>query len=147
MSSWRDHAPREVQAELDALVSAAFEAAGEFLVQQRGELHPFGMAVAADGTTEVLGADPGLGERPPPEAVMDLLLEGAVKRRDELRAVALVADVRLQDSDAVLVRAEHRDSGPGLHILARYDYKGGRLRRRLTYLNLSASEAERQVWA
>ena len=90
-------------------------------------------------------ADPGLGEHPESQAVIDSLYSGIVGDRDALRAVAVVADVRADGSDAIRVRFEHRDGGPAMEILVRYAKK--RFRGGIEYGATSVSGTERQVWS
>ncbi len=71
----------------------------------------------------MLAADPGLGEHPGPRAVIESLHSGIVGGRDAPRAVAVVADVRADGSDAIRVLFEHRDVGPAMEILVRYAKK------------------------
>jgi len=61
-----------------------------------------------------------------------------------LRAIALVTDVRLAESDAVRVELEHRE-GRALAVFLPYRKK--RVRRGIEYGNLSAGPGTQQVWS
>jgi len=71
------------------------------------------------------------------------LVEGFRARQDALRAVALVADVRVDGGDAVRVELEHRD-GHALAVLL--PYKKKRFGRVIEYGALGAGTAAPQVW-
>jgi hypothetical protein len=81
-------------------------------------------------------ANPGYG---PP----DILVQGYRKQRDGLRAVALVADVRADGSDAMQVEIEHRE---GQAIFLLMPYKKRRLKRGVDYGDLTAGAARPQIW-
>ena len=143
MSGWRDSASAQSQADLDGLVNAALPFATK-LLDERGEFFPFGVVVTTEGATELFGADPGLGERPPSSEVQAHIVEGFRLSRDRLRATAACADVRLPDTDAVMVAVEHLE-GPVLTVFLPYQKK--RFGRSIQYGDLRASAGQRQVWA
>jgi hypothetical protein len=101
--------------------------------------------MTADGEIRMVAADPGLGEQPESQAVIDALYAGIVGQRDGLRAAAVVADVRADGSDAIRVRFEHRDGGPAMEILLWYAKK--RFRGGIDYRATSLSGTEHHVWA
>jgi hypothetical protein len=144
MTAWRDSTPQGVQDDLDSLVGPSLEAAEE-LLNKNGEFFPFCLTLGVDGELGFVHGDPGLGERPPSQAVLEILYEGAAGRRDELRAVAFVADIRFEGSDAVRVELEHRDGAPGLAVLAPYSLKGF-IRKRALFDELQLAEGTRRTW-
>jgi hypothetical protein len=143
MTSWRDTTPEPVQNDLDSVAGAAIDAA-QHLLGKSGEFFPFGVAMGSDGGVRLLAADPGLGEWPESQAVIDTLYAGVLNDRDGLRAAAIVADVRVEGSDAIRVRFEHRDGGPAMEILVRYAKK--RFGSGIEYRETSVSGTDRQVW-
>jgi hypothetical protein len=143
MTSWRDSATSEAQEDLDGLVNAALPFAAQML-EQHGEFFPYGVALDASGEVRMIAGDPGHGERPPSADVLSTLVAGLRSQRDDLRAAALVSDVRLADSDAVRVELEHRD---GHAIAAFLPYKQKRLRRGIEFGDLSADSGSPQVWS
>lgn len=141
--SWRDDTPEPVQDDLDLLANQALSAA-QHLLEKNGEFYPFAFTLTADGAPQMAGADPGEGERPASQSVLDLLYDGAVAQRDGLRAAAFVAPVETSDGDAVRVEAEHRDGGPALTLLMPYRRK--KLRKAVEFGQLTAAEGVRRVW-
>lgn len=100
MDSWRDAASPQAQDDLDGLLDAALAPAHRMLADH-GEFVPFAVALDTSGETGTVMGDPGSGERPSSDEVLDVLIAGLRSDRNALRAVALVADVRMSDSDAV----------------------------------------------
>jgi hypothetical protein len=144
MTTWRETTTQAVQDDLDSLVGPALDAAEHFL-NKRGEFFPFCLTLSSDGELRMAGGDPGLGEQPPSQAVLEVLYDGASRERDALRAVGVVADVRLEGTDAVRVEMEHRDGGPGLVVLAPYALSG-LLRKRARFEQLRLAEGTRRIW-
>lgn len=142
MTSWRDTAPRAVQDDLDGLLDAVLPVAEQAL-GQRGEMLPFGAVVDADGRVTMLAADPGLGDRPLPAAVLEAVHAAALSDADARRAVAVVADVWTLKGDALRVELEHRE-GPALVVLR--PYRRARFTRRPTYAELTTGPGEHRVW-
>ena len=118
MSSWRDSASPQTQADLDGLLNAVMPFA-EQMLREHGAFYPFGAAVDVDDEMRLLVADPALGEHPEPTAVIASLYDGVRSDLDGLRAVALAGDVRVGDADAVRVDLEHAD---GVVIAALFPY-------------------------
>jgi hypothetical protein len=143
VTSWRDSASQEAQHDLDRLVNAAIPFAAQML-DERGEFFPYGVSLDSAGEERMVAADPENGERPASAAVLTTLVEGLRRQRDSLRAVALVADVRLPDSDAVRVELEHRD---GQAIAVFLPYRKKRLRSGVNLGELRAGPATPQVWS
>jgi hypothetical protein len=141
--SWRTDTPQAVQDDLDLLADEALSAAQHLLAKQ-GEFYPFGVRLSAHGGTELVDADPGEGEHPSSEAVLDLLYESIAAMRDGTRATAFVAPVETSEGDAVRVELEHRDGGPALALLQ--PYRTRRLRRKPEFGELTAAPGERRVW-
>ena len=142
--SWRDETPQTVQDDLDLLAHETLSAATHLLGRQQGELYPFGMRLPADAEPELVGADPGEGEHPASQAVLDLLYESMRAMRDGTRAVAFAAAVETPEGDAVRVELEHRDGGPALALLLPYRLR--KLRRSVDTGDLVAAPGERHVW-
>ena len=143
--SWRDETPPAVQDDLDLLAHEALSAATHLLGKQGGEFYPFGVRLPVDGEPEFVGADPGEGEHPAPQAVLDLLHESMSAMREGTRAVAFAAPVEIPEGDAVRVELEHRDGGPALLLLL--PYRRRRLRRSVETGELVATPGERRVWS
>jgi hypothetical protein len=144
MTSWRDTATPQAQDDLDRLLELTLPFAQQQLTQH-GEFFPFAAAVDADGAPTLVSADPAaVGDRPASTEVLDHLLSGLRDRADDLRAVAVVADVRLESSDAVRVELEHRD-GQAVRVLLPYRKK--RLRRGVDYGQLAAVPGQPHIWA
>ena len=143
--SWRDETPLAVQDDLDLLAHEALPAATHLLAKQWGEFYPFGVRLPADGTPELVGADPGEGEHPAAEAMLDLLYESMSAMREGTRAVAFAAPMETPEGDAVRVELEHRDGGPALALLL--PYRRRRLRRAVQTGDLVAAPGERRVWS
>ncbi len=129
----------------DGLCGLAVDTAVDMLTKRK-EFYPFGFEAHSEEAVMV-GAEPELGERPPSQAILDLLYEGTRGRRDEVDAVAYVSDVRLESgADAVRVDLEHR-AGHSLEIVTPYRLKrfgrgvnraDGRVQRGLSDLAVAA---------
>lgn len=143
MASWRDSASQLAQDDLDGLLNSALPFAQQML-DERGEFFPYGVALSAAGEARMVAGDPGQGEHPRSQDVLRTIVEGLRRERDNLRAVALVADVRMADSDAVRVELEHSE-GPTMAVLLPYTKK--RLRRTVEFGNLAATAAAPSVWS
>jgi hypothetical protein len=143
MTSWRATASQQTQDDLDALLELTLPFAQQQLAQH-GEFFPFAAAVSADGSPRLLSADPAaVGDRPASMDVLNHLLGGLLEQAGDLRAAALVADVRVADSDAVRVELEHRD-GQAIRVLL--PYKKKRLRRGVDYGELGAAPGQPHIW-
>ena len=74
--------------------------------------------------------------------MLALLYEGLASRTQELRAAAIVSDVKLgSGEDAIRVEIEHREGGV-LAVVLPYKKSG----RNVTYGNLAALPGERRIW-
>lgn len=140
--SWRDETPPHVQDDLDLLLDRGLHIAQEVL-EKNGEFYPFAVRLT-DHEPVLVAADPGQGEQPSSQAVLDLLYAGAREERDNMRAVAFVAAVDIDTGDAIRVECEHRDGGPA--IAGFLSYKTKRLRRGVDYGDLSAAAGTRHIW-
>jgi hypothetical protein len=143
MTSWRDTASQLAQDDLDGLVNAALPFATEQL-DRHGEFYPYGVSLGFEGDQRMVAGDPGHGERPTSAAVLSTLVEGLRRDRESLRAVALVADVRWSDGDAIRVELEHRESQA---IAVLLPYKKKRFGRGIEYGNLAAASSSPQIWS
>ena len=141
--SWRDQTPVAVQDDLDLLANEALQAAQHFL-EKNGEFYPFAMTLGDNGAPQLTGADPGGGEFPSSQEMLDLLYRGVSANRDACRAAAFAAQVTTEAGDAVRVELEHRDGGPGLQLLLAFRRK--RLGKAIEFGDLEAAQGERRIW-
>lgn len=144
MTSGSDDAAADAQDELNELLNGAVGFAEQTL-QRYGELYPFGAAVDEAGEQRLLGADPGEGDHPDATAVLEALYDGARGSAADLRAVAFVADVLLDGSDALRVELEHRE-GRCLVVHLPYRLEGAEDARVLSFGELVVHEAEPRTW-
>ncbi len=145
MSSWRDNASAEAQADLDGL----FDTASGFARQQlekHGEFYPYAVTVGTDGRTAFLDASLAPdSDQPSAIEILAVCREALAAARDELRAAAVVADVRVSEGgDAIQVEVEHAE-GIAITILQPYTKK--RFGRGVQFGELEASAGTRRVWA
>jgi hypothetical protein len=140
-TSWRDETPQAVQDDLDGLAAVALDAA-RALLEKNGEFFPFGVTLSDDGEQKLVAGDPGLGEHPESEEVLDTLRSGMLGDRDDLRAAAFVADVLADGSDAISVQVEHRDGGPAIQILQQFAKEGAGI----DYGAVSGAGGDRRIW-
>jgi hypothetical protein len=109
--------------QMNELLNGAVEAAAE-LLESDGEFDPFALALRHDGEVLHLTSDGGHvpsgeeDEGPDPDAVVESLRNTLRERRDELTAIAIVADVTLEDEEdqamtaAIAVSLEHVVEAP-----------------------------------
>jgi hypothetical protein len=144
MTSWRDPTSPEAQADMDGLLEPTLGFAQQQLEKHR-EFFPFAVVVDRTGEQRMVAAGTGT-ERPESSDVIRLLTTGLVDQRSELRAAAVVADVRLPElgSDAIRVTIEHA-AGIGLEILVPYRIR--QFRRAVEYDDMLVSEADRSIWS
>jgi hypothetical protein len=144
MTSWRDHASPQTQQDLDGLLEPALGFAQQQLAQH-GEFFPYAVVIRTDGETEMVAARPDPSNDKPASAdVITACRTTLAERRDQLRAAAVIADVRLPDGgDAVQAELEHTE-GPALTIQLPYSTK--RFGRRIDYGQLHAAAGTRHVW-
>ncbi|MFC9692796.1 hypothetical protein ACFTSF_29880 [Kribbella sp. NPDC056951] len=140
MESWRDAASQRAQEALDGLFGTALDLAEE-QVGKQGGFAPFSLSMDAAGEGSIEMAD-----EPDTAKVFEVLWAGLRAQRDDLVAVAVVADVQIDEdgwTDGIRVEAEHRD-GIALAVVAPYRRK--RLRRRVELGQFGLSKGERRVW-
>jgi hypothetical protein len=142
VTSWRDSASEQAQNDVDSLLNAALPFAQEML-ERHGEFFPYGVAIDLDGAEHMVSTYDG-DERPPSQAVLETLVQGYREQRDGLRAIALVADVLANGSDAIRVEVEHRE-GQAMYVLM--PYKKRRLKRGIEYGDLTAGVGRPQIWS
>ncbi|KQP84567.1 hypothetical protein ASF35_06675 [Aeromicrobium sp. Leaf291] len=140
MTSGSDDAQDELNGLLNGVVGFA-----EQTLQRYGELYPFGAALDLAGEQRLLGADPGEGDHPDSTSVLEALYAGAGANADELRAVAFVADVLLDGSDALRVELEHSE-GACLVVHLPYRLEGDGDAREVLLGDLVAHEAGPRIW-
>ena len=131
---------------MDALVDALIRFAQEMLAKH-GEFFPFGAAVTGTGAVEMVGGYTG-EERPPSQAVIDLLYQGLADRArgGEIHASGVCFDVRLRgrdNTDAIQVSLEHASADPVNVFLP---YKRQRLGG-VKYGELFATSGERRIFS
>jgi hypothetical protein len=142
MTSWRDTASTQAQADLDGLLDAVIPFA-ERQLAKAGEFYPFGAAVSEERRMTLLAVDPGLGERPESQAMLDALYQSARDVSARNRAAAIVADVTVEGADAVRIGLEHCE-GSVLVVLIPYDHDP--LKRTVAFGQMSASAGQARVW-
>ena len=108
--------PSSPRGQLNELLNGAVEVAVELLAEH-GEFDPFALALRTDGEVLHLGSDGGEapvdGEGLDPDAVIASLRTSLKERKDDLVAIAIVADVTLEDEDsqattaAIAISMEH----------------------------------------
>jgi len=113
------------------------------MLDEHGEFFPFAVALSSSGETRTVLGDPGLGDRAPSEVVLEVLVAGLRNDRGNLRAVALVSDVRMSDSDAVAVELEHSE-GPTMAVYLRY--RARRFRGGVRFGGLVAGAGSPAIW-
>ena len=95
-------------------------------IEEQGEFHPFGALLSADGRAQFAGASTDRELPDAPELIVRLNTAFRAKAdAGEIRASAVVADVRVDGGDAIRLDVEHRDGGPMLFLVA---YRRRRLR-------------------
>jgi hypothetical protein len=100
--------------------------------------------VSGEGEASLTSADPGVGGHPASDAVLANLYEGARANAVNTRAVAFVADVRANGSDAVRVELEHRE---GMALVVLLPYTRSRFKKALTFGQMSAATGETRIWS
>lgn len=142
VTSWRDSASQQVQDDLDGLLNEVLPFAQQFLAEY-GEFYPYGAAVTSDGETIIVGGDPDQGDHPSTDDVLQAVVSGLRENRDNLRAVAMVSDFRLADTDGVRVELEHRE---GQSMAVVLPYRRRRFPRGVEYGEMQADQGDRKIW-
>lgn len=145
MTSWRDGVSEQARADLDGLMSVALGFAQQQLAKH-GEFFPYAAAVRTDGQAEMIAAPPDpSNDRPASAAVIAACVAQLTARRNQIRAAAVVADVKAHDlgTDAIEVALEHAE-GASLRVLLPYSKR--RFGRGIEYGQLRAISGTRRVW-
>ena len=144
MASWRDNASPQAQHDLDGLLEPALGFAQQQL-NQHGEFFPYAVVVRSDGQTAMVAAQPDAdNDQPASTDVIDACRTTLAEGRDQLRAAAVIADVRLSyGGDAIRVELEHTE-GPALTILLPYSKK--RFGRSIDYGEVQVALGARHIW-
>lgn len=144
MTSWRDTASQQAQDDLDELLGSALGFAQQQL-DTHGEFYPYAVVFDSDGQQRMVAADTGSG-RPDSSEVITSLIAGIAEERDQLRGVAIVADVRVPEigSDAVRVTLEHSEY---VALTVLLPYRTRRFGRGVVYGDLQASAAPPFIWS
>jgi hypothetical protein len=142
VSSWRDSASIQAQADLDGLIAIVLPLAERHLTAF-GEFYPFGARVAAKGGMTLLAGDPASGERPSNADVLETLYAGARATAARSRAVAFASDVRAADGDLVEVDLEHSE---GVVVTFVMPYTRGALGEAISLGKLRAEPGTARIW-
>ena len=144
MTSWRDSASAQAQADLDSLLNSSLGFAQQQL-SRRGEFYPYAAAIRADGQIEMIAGRPETASKHPAAAdVIASCVAELTSLRRVIRAGAITADVHLPDlgGQAIEIFLEHAE-GHALRIHLPYT-KG---RKEISYGPIRASAGARQIWA
>jgi hypothetical protein len=143
-TGWRSTVGEHVQHDFDELTEAALTYAFRELAKF-GDIYAFAVhRLTDDDTLLSLPAPEGGADHPASTSALGQLAREAREDTRTLRAIAIVADMRLEDgSDAIRVQLEHRN-GYAIDVLARYSRR--RFGRAPRYGPLSASEGTGVVW-
>ena len=109
--------PASPRGQLNELLNEAVAAAVELLTEQ-GEFDPFALALRTDGEVMHIGSEGAAeksddGDSLEPDAVVASLRASLIEKKAELIAIAIVADVTLEDEDsqattaAIAITMEH----------------------------------------
>ncbi|UJR85340.1 hypothetical protein [Sandaracinus amylolyticus] len=138
---------RDAREELNDLLNGAVEVAAEML-EQEGEFEPFALALRKDGEIMHLSPDEEGEDEREPEQVVESLRKTLRESREDYRAVAVVADVTLEDENdqamtaAIHVAMEHAAEEP-VNCYVPYEFKG----EALELAELVGEPGERVVFA
>jgi hypothetical protein len=147
MATWRDTASAQAQRDLDDLLNTALGFAQQQLTT-RGEFYPYAVAIRIDGQTEMLAGRPDpADDHPAAPDVIAACAEQLRSRQTQLRAGAIVSDVRLPDldgSDAIDIALEHAE---GQALRVQLPYTRQQPGKDIGYGQLRAAPAGRQIWA
>lgn len=143
MTSWRDTTSQEAQDDLDGLLNAVLPFAEQTLAKY-GEMFPFGAAVSSGGQVEMMAADPRQGDQPPSTEILDLLYQSARESAGTRRAVAFVADVRIEGGDAIRIELEHSE---GTSLALVIPYTRSRFRKTISMGQMSGGVEEPKIWS
>lgn len=136
----------EARTELETLLNGAVEVAAERL-EKDGEFDPFALALRYDGEVVQLDADVEAESQLEPEAVVTSLRNALRNARHEYKAVAVVADVTLEDENdqpmtaAIQISMEHEQDDP-VNCYVPYEFEG----KTLELAELVGEPGERHVF-
>jgi hypothetical protein len=118
---------------------------GQQQLAKRGEFYPYAAAIRIDGEVQMIAANPDPANEHPAATDVAVACFGALTdNRDEIRAGAVVTDVRTGDGeDAIRVDLEHAE-GQALAVLL--PYTKGRLDQEISYGLIRAAPGHRQIW-
>ncbi|WP_067839707.1 hypothetical protein [Nocardia lijiangensis] len=135
--SWRDTTSEAAQADIDDLLDVALNMAEERL-SERGQFVPFGVVIDRSGGRRVITSEADSAQR-----AHQMNFQAVSSMRSQIRAAALVADVRLPetDSDGVEVHLEHAE-GPAISVLEPYRIEQGSV----VAEALEGFTAQRRIW-
>jgi hypothetical protein len=85
VTSRRDSATEQAQADLDELLNASLPFAQQML-DKHGEFFPYAVAITLSGETKLVAGDPGQGEQPSSADVLQVLAQGLALRQTRLLA-------------------------------------------------------------
>jgi hypothetical protein len=143
MEAWRDSVSIQVQNEFDYLAATAMPFAIE-MIEQHGDFFPFGATLDIDDNGRVITAEDNTDRRQPASHVLvEALRRGMRADADVLKCVALVVDLRLEDTDVISIQLEHR-GGQTLTLLVPYSKK--RFGRGVTVADTVVLDGERHIW-
>jgi hypothetical protein len=128
------------QADMDAMLNAALPFAQQMLAE-RGEFYPYAFSMSAGGEIRMVSAYTGT-EKPASLDLLALIYEGLASRAVELRAAAIVSDVKLgSGDDAIRLEIEHREGAVLAVVLPYKQQRGG-----IKYGDLAAIPGEHRIW-
>lgn len=140
MTSWREDASTDAQAELDALLNVALPPAQD-LLGKHGEFYPFSAVITHAGEPRLIEV-PMETKNPDSAQVIERLYFSLRAHAPSIHAGAVAADVRLPDgTGAIQVDLEHRE-GTALRILLPYHLSEGSI----VYGDIAASQGDRHIW-
>jgi len=145
MSPWRDSASQQAQNDLDELLNASLGFA-QVQLAEHGEYFPYAMVIGRNDRSELISVRPRTtDETPSSEEVIASCRAAVRERRNELRAVAFVYEVRLVDSgDAIQVDLEHAE---GSALTVHLPFVNCRSANSVEYGQLSASMGISRTWS
>lgn len=143
MTSWRDSASDEAQAQFDELVGASLEVA-ERMLKKHGEFIPFAVVWRTGAPqSEMVMVVEDFDDLPESPRVIEQTVDALREQVDGLDAAAVVVDVLVNGQDAVSVALEHRE---GVTLTVFLPYRRKRLGR-YEFGDPVAQEGEPRVFA
>lgn len=92
------------------------------MLGQHGEFFPYGITLRPDGSVKLVAGDPGTGEHPDPNDVLDVLYSTLWAQSEGLVATAVVSDVRLVHPPTAAIRVElEHGEGTAITVLLHYE--------------------------